>query len=370
MTRFHSLRKLLTNLFLLLFSLGTLSGCGKKAEFTTLQDEVDFSDGANLFSAPIPKKNPNQLPNSVIAVVDGSPVTYADLVQEVNVLLVSSKSAHLPPERLEQMRSRFSDQALQNVIVKKLLVNAVEVEKVTTNPDEVAKQIEQVRTNLPEGTTLDELLKTNSLSEEDFRHDLELSIRVQKLLELKVAHVEEATSEEVETFYTQNLDRFVQPESLDLRHLMVKVEEGADDPTRSAAQTKAEELRQQILDGADFAELASQHSDDPASRERGGALESIKRNVMQKPLNDAAFSLQPGELSSVLATPFGFHLLLVEARNPEQPIALPDVADRIRMQLTQVRKKQILDEYVTALKNQARIEIQETDATVHPLTPE
>ena len=99
------------------------------------------------------------------------------------------------------------------------------------------------------------------------------------------------------------------PEEVKVRHILIKVDPKADAKTDAAAKQKAEDLLKQIKGGADFAALAKANSDDPGSKDAGGELGMIQRGVTVPAFESAAFSLQPGQISDVIKTQFGYHIL-------------------------------------------------------------
>jgi parvulin-like peptidyl-prolyl isomerase len=121
------------------------------------------------------------------------------------------------------------------------------------------------------------------------------------------------------------------------RHILVRVAKDADTETEQAAKAKIEELRSQLVEGADFAELAKQHSEDPGSAVRGGELGTFGRGRMVKPFEDAAFALKEGEISDVVKTDFGYHLIKVDKVFPEK--TFEDVQFDLVAELTKERAR-------------------------------
>lgn len=108
------------------------------------------------------------------------------------------------------------------------------------------------------------------------------------------------------------------------RHILIKVDEGADEKTLNEKKALATELRQRILNGEDFAKLAKEYSEDPGSKDKGGDLGFFSKGQMVKEFEDAAFSLKPGEVSDVIKTQYGFHIIQVldtkiKGRSYDQP---------------------------------------------------
>lgn len=146
------------------------------------------------------------------------------------------------------------------------------------------------------------------------------------------------SASEIESYYQKHLARdFTKPEQVKARHILVRVASDASEEDRSAARTRIDELRARIVAGADFAEVAKEQSDDGVSGAEGGELGWFPRGKMAPAFEDAAFALQPGALSDVVETPFGFHLIQVEAHDEGGPQPLADVRDTIVKALSRER---------------------------------
>ncbi len=120
--------------------------------------------------------------------------------------------------------------------------------------------------------------------------------------------------EELRKFYEQNASRFGSAEERRASHILVKAEQGASAADRDKARAKAEALLAQVKkEPARFAELAKANSDDPGSAANGGDLDFFGRGAMVKPFEDAAFALKPGEISGIVESDFGFHIIQLTA---------------------------------------------------------
>ncbi|MBD3587282.1 peptidylprolyl isomerase [Salinimonas sp. HHU 13199] len=135
----------------------------------------------------------------------------------------------------------------------------------------------------------------------------------------------DVSDEEVETFYEDNKDQYHTEEERRVSHILIEV--GED---KEAAEQQAEKLRQSIEDGADFAEVAKQSSADTFSAENGGDLDYITRDMMEPAFEEAAFNLEEGEVSDVVETEFGYHIIKLTDIKPEQVTELADVEEKVR----------------------------------------
>jgi len=151
----------------------------------------------------------------------------------------------------------------------------------------------------------------------------------------------EISDAEIDEFYNKNIERFTHEEEVKASHILVKVEPGAAQEEKDAARAKAEGLLKQIKDGADFAELAKAVSDDPGTKNNGGDLNWFGRGKMVPAFDDAAFSLQPGELSEVVETNFGFHIIKVVDKRPQGVQPVEEVRDLIESALSHERAQEL-----------------------------
>ena len=123
------------------------------------------------------------------------------------------------------------------------------------------------------------------------------------------------TQKEISKFYNDNRDKFIDPESVHVRHILVAIKKGDNDKVKAEKKEKIENLRKQLLNGGDFAEVARKNSDCP-SKEEGGDLNFIRRGQTVKPFEDAAFSQEKNVIGPVITTEYGYHIIQVLDRKP------------------------------------------------------
>ncbi|HQO78991.1 MAG TPA: peptidyl-prolyl cis-trans isomerase, partial [Thermodesulfobacteriota bacterium] len=149
------------------------------------------------------------------------------------------------------------------------------------------------------------------------------------------------TDDEIRQYYTDFSDEFWEPERVRARHILVKVAETAKPEEKQKAREKAQDLQAQLEKGASFESLAGQHSDDPASAKQGGDLGFFSRGQMVKPFEEAAFSLEPGKISEIVESPFGYHIIKVEEKEPEGAKPLEEVKETIRTTIIDSRSAEL-----------------------------
>jgi peptidyl-prolyl cis-trans isomerase D len=159
---------------------------------------------------------------------------------------------------------------------------------------------------------------------------------------------------DVQQYYNTHQQQFQVPESVRVRHILIKVPPKADAKTIAAAQAKAQDILKQLKAGGNFAELAKKYSDDPGSKAQGGELGFIQHGATVPEFDQTAFSLQPGQLSSVIHTQFGFHILQVEEKQPAHLKTVDEVHDLILANLTQQAQSQAAQQYAAKLQAEAQ----------------
>jgi len=133
------------------------------------------------------------------------------------------------------------------------------------------------------------------------------------------------------------------------------VESNADEDKKGEARQKIVVVQEKLKKGEDFAVLAKEYSEGP-SNTRGGDLGYFRRGQMVKPFEDAAFTMQPNEVSDVIETRFGYHLIKVYDKKPEQVLAYADVKEKLNQRLKQQKVEKEATQYVDQLKKDAKIE--------------
>lgn len=179
------------------------------------------------------------------------------------------------------------------------------------------------------------------------------------LAQLRLRQIEEAVDEEgvrqlaLET-YRAAPERFRLPEQVDADHILIRVNE---ETPESDALARIEEIRSRITAGEDFAELAVQYSEDPGSAAAGGAIGTFGRGQMIAPFENVAFALEAGEISEIVATDFGFHLIRVNERIPERQQTFAEVEEQLVQQHRASRMRLKREAFVNNYRHNDRLEI-------------
>jgi parvulin-like peptidyl-prolyl isomerase len=182
---------------------------------------------------------------------------------------------------------------------------------------------------------------------------------VRSLIEQKISPSIQISDEDVALFYADHPEMFENDAQVHARHIITAAGADADADTVAKARAKAEAARKRALAGEDFAELARELSEGP-SAPKGGDLGFFSRDQMVPAFADAAFALEPGQISEVVRSGFGFHVIKVEEKRPAGTLPLDEVSDHLHSLLEQQRTGEEVGKMVEALAD---------TATITPLAP-
>ena len=253
---------------------------------------------------------------------------------------------------------KLEEKALDQAIGAKLLLD--EAARLELKVDasaidaEVAKVVEQVGGE----ENYKAALAAQNITDEQFRRELEKGVRVNILVSHACEHVPEPTEAEVEAFYTAHKAEYVTPHQVLCQHILVKTEPEDLPETKAAALDKIREIRERIVAGGDFSEEAKKHSDCP-SGQQGGSLGWFSRGMMVPEFDQAAFGMKKGEVSGVVATQFGYHIIYKADEKGGESQTLVDVHDQIKDLLRHEARGRAMDAYVKELREKADVRIEE-----------
>jgi peptidyl-prolyl cis-trans isomerase C len=354
----------MTALLMIFISVG---GCGSKEEKTATAAQPVMAPAPVIDAAPAaatstaaPSASPaveskkEGVASGLAVEVDGVKLTKDQLEADMQKKVAMLKS-QIPAESLEQAKVEIRRSIVDEFIVRTLLKKEIGVKKVTATEKEVGEVLASMKTQLPAGMTMDEMLKKNNIDPVQMRDEIGMNIRINKLIMQELGGKVAVADKEISDFYNKNLDKFKKPESVHARHILVSNAPGDTDKIKAEKKTKAEELRKQLVAGADFAELAKKSSDCP-SKESGGDLGTFTRGQMVKPFEDAAFSQEKNAIGPVVETDFGFHIIQVLERMSPQVAKLDgEMKKQIQSFLERQKQQGAFDALVKRLKAGANI---------------
>lgn len=281
-----------------------------------------------------------QLPaGAPAAVVNGEPITLA----EVEAVLKQRPPTATAPT--EAQRREMQQEALSMLIDDTLMYQFLRKNTPPVPPAEVAKKIGELTTALKaQNHTLQDYLRETNQSEADLHKGVALMLA--KAAYVK-AHVSDA---DVQKYYLENKDFFDQV-MVRASHIVLRISPGAADAERMAARIKLERLREDIVSGKiDFAEAAKKYSQCPSAPEGGDIGKFPRKWAVDENFARAAFALQKGQVSGVVQTDYGLHLIKVTDRTAGQPSEFEKVKEEVREMAAEEMLQGVLAEQRKAAK--------------------
>jgi peptidyl-prolyl cis-trans isomerase C len=251
-----------------------------------------------------------------------------------------TQQTEIPADQLKQVEQNI----LNQLILQKLLAQKASQLNITADEELLAQQMESAKQMMPDVALeqLRELLKNDLLARQVIEQEVVANLSV--------------SDEEVQGFYDENSEQFTEPEQVQASHILVMVEADASQEEKDVARKTIDDLLAQVQAGADFAELAKEHSDCP-SKEQGGDLGFFARGQMVKPFEEAAFAMSEGEISEIVETRFGYHIIKVTGKKPENKMLFEDVQEQIKQSLLEQKQNTEINAWVTDLRANAAVEI-------------
>ena len=298
-----------------------------------------------------PQPVPAQLPE-VVARVNGEAVTKADFDEAVKELEASAGQP-VPADQRDQVLRGVLDQ----LIGYRLLVQETKARKITVADTELDARIAEIRKQFPDEAAFKQVLTQRSLTLEKLRTDARDDLMVSKMLQAEIGTKAAVTAAQVNEFYAQNPSQFQQGERVKASHILIAFPENADAAAKQAARVKAEGVLKEVKSGKDFAALAVTNSQDPGSAANGGDLGFFQQGQMVPPFDAVAFKLAPGEISELVETQFGYHIIKVAEKAASRTMPLDDVRPQLQQYLEDQNRQMQTQAFVESLKAKGTVEI-------------
>ncbi|HUH66925.1 MAG TPA: peptidylprolyl isomerase [Syntrophales bacterium] len=350
----RSIRYILIAVF---FSVLALTGCGSSDEKqVSAQAGEQKPEAAQSEELAIPPSSKGVESSAVVIDVDGSKLTHGQVETEVKKRMQAVKK-QMSKERLQQATENARKQVITDFVVKTLLANEIKRLNISATDAEVKVAEDEAKKTLPQGMTIDDVMKKSKLTKAEMQQELRFGIKVSKLVMTEMSGKGKPTDKEINEFYEKNKDKFVTPEAVHVRHILVAKAAGDDDKIKAEKKSKAEELRKQLLAGANFADLAKKNSDCP-SKDSGGDLGVFTRGEMVKQFENAAFSQEVNAIGPVVETEYGFHIIQVLERHAPRTLALDErMKGNISAFLMQQKQQEAFEGLIKKLRAKAKITV-------------
>ncbi len=288
-------------------------------------------------------------------IVNGQEIAGEAVQFELDRLVRFYMSHGMTINEVKQNLTKLEEKALEQAIGAKLLLDRANELAIPVTGDQIDAEVKKVIEQVGGEENYKKALAAQGITEEAFKKELEKGARVNALVNQACAGVADPTEDEIEAFYKAHKAEYVVPHQVHCQHILVKSEEKDLPEAKSAAFEKIREIRERILNGGDFAEEAKKHSDCPSGQE-GGSLGWFGRGMMVPEFDKCAFEMKKGEVSDIVTTQFGYHIIYKADERGGEEQTLVDVHDQIKDLLRHEARGRAMDAFVAELREKATIE--------------
>lgn len=285
-----------------------------------------------------------------VATVDGEPITRRELEQALDQA-AEAEGVSLS-ELTEEQKMEGYRQLLNSMIMDKLLSKAAA--GVVVSEEEIQAEIERVKNQFPSEEEFQSQLAAAGESLESLKKTLARVIQKRHWVASQIEPSTTVSEEEARKFYEENKAEFEQPELVKASHILFRVPKDAPEEQVQAALDKARKAAERAKK-EDFTALAKELSEEPGANESGGDLGYFSAEQMVPEFTEAAFSLQPGQISEPVRTQFGWHIIKVEDRKPAGTTPFEDVQDQLEAFLKAGKQRQAFQDLMKSLRDKADI---------------
>lgn len=289
----------------------------------------------------------------VAALVNGVPIR-AERFERYFEDFLAEKGRSVAAIRSPTAYNALQREALDKLVDTELLWQEAKRRKVLASQAEVDAALAEVKAGFKAPAAFERRLERGGFTAASYVEYLRQQLSIRKLVQQRVVSRLSVRDAEVRAHYDANPERFTRPEEVHVRHLLVKVAPTASADELGKARAKIDALLARARGGEPFAALAREHSEDSTAA-AGGDLGFIGRGQMVRPFEDAAFALQPGQVSGVVQTVFGLHLVAAEERRGGGRIPFTEAAPGIRERLLAEKGKDGLEREVRSLRERGEV---------------
>lgn len=288
-------------------------------------------------------------PHGPVARVNGTAIAASELRRAEKVLL---RGQTVPVEQ----QAALDKQALEQLVSAELLYQAAAKLEIKDLDKQIDAKLAQGKARFKDEQDFKKAIKDLEMDEKDLREYTRRDLLISRFVETTFVAKATVSEAEIRAFYDKNPDKFKRDESVKASHILIGVDSNATAAEKTKAREKAEKLHKEVVGGADFAAVAKENSTCPSSQQ-GGDLGLFGKGQMVPAFEKAAFALKPGEISPVVETQFGFHIIKLTEKNPAATVDYKEAKVKIEEYLKGQKVNEAIQKYIAETKKTAKIEV-------------
>lgn len=290
-----------------------------------------------------------------VATVNGVRIPMSDL--DVEMQKEMRDNPEIQTSKDLAARRQLRKKVLDYLIDQELIVQEGKKAGLEPQQEQIDTEFGKIKNRFPSQDAFEQVMKKQNVTEEKLREVIRRAFIVKNVLEAKIKPLAKpVTDKDVADYYQAHKGEFTESEEVRARHILIKLSSGASDEEKTYAKKEMQAILEEAKSGADFAELAKKHSQCPSAI-RGGDLGYFARGDMVKPFEETAFALKPGQISEIVETEYGYHIIRFEDKKPGRQLELEEVSEEIKKELHDKEMDIALRNWLKPLREKADIKI-------------
>ena len=292
-----------------------------------------------------------------IAAVVGDSVILGSEIEEKAAPLLAEVSRLPEASKRAARAAALRREVLERLIDDELILQQATELKLSVTSEQVDASIEEIkRQNNIDDDQLREALRAQGMAMAAYRADLKKQLLRFRVINIAVGSRVTISDDDVKTYYDRHMKDGANTQ-VRASHIFVAIPENADAAVVAEKQAQAKKLLDRALAGEDFAKLAREASDDPATRVEGGDLGYFGKDMLPKAIEEMVFAMKVGEVRGPVRADRGFHVIKLVDRKVKDPKPLDEVKDDVRMQLRQKEMERQTKSYLAELRKKTLVDI-------------
>lgn len=306
-----------------------------------------------LYSEEIPsqKQGAQKASKEIAVTVNGAPITSNLLeIRTRQLSSVSSFHGRINDKQMEEIRNR----AIDELITEELIYQDAKRMGIVIPEKEIDDRLKEIKKGYPSEDAFNKLLAANDLDPSSYKRLIERELLIKKVRERLFGKPVKLSNKEVKEYFDKNRERFREPEKIRLRQILIKLPPYTSNEGWEKGKKKAEDILTELKAGKDFSRLAKESSDDP-SKEKGGDMGLIHRGRLEPFIEDIAFSMKVGEISDVIQTIYGYHIIKLEEKKEAEYVPYSRVKEKLKKDMEEIAMEDKKRDWIKGLKEKADI---------------
>jgi len=255
------------------------------------------------------------------------------------------------PDFFKQLQGEVVDQ----LIAQELLWQEVQRRQFVASDDTVDRRLQQIKDEFDSEVAFLFRIESGGFTEITYREDIRQQLSLQRMVSESIVPAIVISNKDVGDFYSENIDKMKIPVEVRARHILLRPD-SSDVETMNATRERLEKILAEAREGADFATLATEYSQAPSAPD-GGDLGFFGRGQMVEAFEQVAFRLKPGEISIIVSTQFGLHIIKVEENRGGQTVSVAQADEKIRSYLVQQELQSEMEILVDSLREEGEVDV-------------